>query len=168
MLILGCVLVAACSGDEATTSSATPAAQSGAPAMDRSTSPSVAGTSGGTPMAPTTNVAGQQAQTPGTRPMPNAGTGATPTMPTMPTTPTMPLGGTRAKPMDMMPPPTTGGAMPGGGILPKVDSTEMDGPFESMNGVSGSFYVWRPAELGKGGLKHPVFVWGTGAGAMPD
>ncbi|HKP57104.1 MAG TPA: hypothetical protein VJV78_10300 [Polyangiales bacterium] len=37
-----------------------------------------------------------------------------------------------------------------------------------MSAATGGFYVWRPTELGKDGVKHPVFVWGTGAGAMPD
>src|SRR5690606_8273034 len=28
-------------------------------------------------------------------------------------------------------------------------------------------WVFRPTELGKDGLKHPVFVWGTGSTAVP-
>ena len=55
-----------------------------------------------------------------------------------------------------------------GAVLPPVSSTEMDGPFESEVDTSGPHHVWRPTELGKDGLKHPVFVWGTGAGATPD
>ena len=55
-----------------------------------------------------------------------------------------------------------------GGVLPPVESTEMDGPFESEVDTSGPHHVWRPTEMGKDGLKHPVFVWGTGAGATPD
>jgi hypothetical protein len=56
----------------------------------------------------------------------------------------------------------------GGGILPKVTSTEEDGPFEGVGEKAGSeFYVYRPKELGKDGIKHPIFVWGTGAGSVP-
>lgn len=95
-----------------------------------------------------------------------AGGGAATTPPAMPITPTMTM------PMDPTPAMDPMGAVPattpGDGILPKVDSTEEDGPFEATSEVMGDFYVYRPVELGKDGLKHPVFVWGTGAGAMPD
>jgi hypothetical protein len=85
----------------------------------------------------------------------------------MPMTPMMPMG--------TMPDPAMTPTMPdpattpmAGGILPKVDSTDEDGPFEGMADDAGDFYVWRPVELGKDGIKHPIFVWGTGSGALPS
>jgi hypothetical protein len=52
--------------------------------------------------------------------------------------------------------------------LPKVTSTTEDGPFEATHEAAGGmFYVFRPTELGKDGVKHPIFVWGTGAGSVP-
>lgn len=59
-------------------------------------------------------------------------------------------------------PPTSGGA-----ILPAADPNGK-GPFETKTELLGGFRVWYPTELGKDGLKHPVFVWGTGSGAKPD
>ena len=68
---------------------------------------------------------------------------------------------------DMMEPDTMEPATASGGVLPPVDSVEEDGPFEAMTDTSGPHHVWRPSELGKDGVKHPIFVWGTGAGATP-
>jgi hypothetical protein len=34
-------------------------------------------------------------------------------------------------------------------------------------GPSGSSWIYHPAELGKDGMKHPVFQWGPGAGTGP-
>ncbi|WP_161812172.1 poly(ethylene terephthalate) hydrolase family protein [Steroidobacter agaridevorans] len=68
----------------------------------------------------------------------------------------------------------TGGSDPdpGGGVLPPVSSIETDGPFSTtidMNAGSGrSGWVVRPTTLGQNGLRHPVFVWGPGAGATPS
>jgi hypothetical protein len=62
-----------------------------------------------------------------------------------------------------MAPPAGGG----GKILPPADPTKM-GPFMSKTEILGAFRVWYPTELGKDGLKHPIFVWGTGSGALPD
>jgi hypothetical protein len=73
-------------------------------------------------------------------------------------------------PTGMMTTPTDPMTTPaaGSGVLPKVSSTEEDGPFQATSETAGEFFVYRPMELGKDGLKHPVFIWGTGAGAMPD
>lgn len=59
---------------------------------------------------------------------------------------------------------------PAGGerILPAVDSVDKDGPFKPTIDTMPNFVVFRPAELGMNGLKHPVFVWGTGSGALPE
>jgi len=62
---------------------------------------------------------------------------------------------------------STGIDVPSGGILPEVDSVEEDGPFAATSDPSGPHHVWRPTELGQNGLKHPVFVWGTGFGSTP-
>jgi hypothetical protein len=60
--------------------------------------------------------------------------------------------------------------MPMAGILPPVPDTSMMGPFavtiDMMGG--GNTWVFHPTELGKDGLKHPVFVWGTGATSVPS
>lgn len=59
--------------------------------------------------------------------------------------------------------PTTGAS-----ILPPVETTDEDGPFEAMSDPSGEHHVWRPVDLGRDGIKHPIFVWGTGSGAVPE
>jgi hypothetical protein len=64
---------------------------------------------------------------------------------------------------------TTGG---GGGPVPTVDKVEMKGPFTATHitngGPKGSSWVFYPMEIGKDGMKHPVFNWGPGAGTGPD
>ena len=54
--------------------------------------------------------------------------------------------------------------------LPPVTSVDMDGPFtttvDQMAGANS--WVFRPTELGKDGVKHPIFVWGTGATSVPS
>lgn len=61
---------------------------------------------------------------------------------------------------------------PGGGVLPPVSSIETDGPFattiDTSAGSARSGWVVRPTNLGQNGLKHPIFVWGPGAGATPS
>lgn len=63
------------------------------------------------------------------------------------------------------PPPT------GGGTLPPVASVDADGPFATTvtqnTGSSRSGWVVRPTNLGANGLKHPIFIWGPGAGTGP-
>jgi hypothetical protein len=118
------------------------------------------------PMQPTQPGMQPSVPTPtgGTMAMPPAGTGAQP--PAAGTMAPQPSGGTSGT---MEPTAGTGDPPgPGTSILPPVTSTEDDGPFETEVDSSGPHYLWRPVELGKDGLKHPVFVWGTGAGATPD
>jgi len=63
------------------------------------------------------------------------------------------------------------GEMPSGTKLPPVANTDGDGPFEVMQdfraGPRGQSGLFRPSELGKDGVKHPVFVWGCGGGSNP-
>jgi hypothetical protein len=58
------------------------------------------------------------------------------------------------------------------GSLPPVTSTATDGPFRTMEDLSagpkGKSGLFRPTELGRDGVKHPVFVWGCGGGSTPS
>lgn len=57
----------------------------------------------------------------------------------------------------------------GGGTLPEVTSIETDGPFattiDRYAGPSRDGWVVRPTNLGSNGLRHPIFIWGPGAGS---
>jgi len=66
-------------------------------------------------------------------------------------------------------PGSTGGA-PGGGSLPPVTSVDQDGPYTVTidQNAGANSWVFRPTELGKDGVKHPIFVWGTGATSVPS
>jgi hypothetical protein len=59
----------------------------------------------------------------------------------------------------------------GGGVLPPVNDVSADGPFsatiDTNTGPAGRGSVFRPTTLGANGLKHPLFIWGPGAGATP-
>jgi hypothetical protein len=59
-----------------------------------------------------------------------------------------------------------------GPMLPAVKSVDEAGPFETMSdlatGPKGATGVFRPSELGKDGLLHPIFVWGCGGGSNPS
>lgn len=65
----------------------------------------------------------------------------------------------------------SGGGGGGGGTLPPVSSVDADGPFtvtiDTATGPTRDAWVVRPTTLGGNGLKHPVFVWGPGAGTGP-
>lgn len=65
----------------------------------------------------------------------------------------------------------TTGTPPTGGTLPPVNSVDTDGPFATTvtqsTGPSRNAWVVRPTTLGANGLKHPVFIWGPGAGTGP-
>jgi hypothetical protein len=65
---------------------------------------------------------------------------------------------------------STAGAAPP--RLPPVMTTTGPGPFPTMQnlrgGPSGQSGVFRPTELGKDGIKHPIFVWGCGGGSTPS
>jgi hypothetical protein len=67
---------------------------------------------------------------------------------------------------------TTGNPTPTpGGTLPPVNDVNVDGPFstavDTATGPTRAGSVFRPTTLGANGLKHPVFIWGPGAGATP-
>ncbi|MET0286703.1 MAG: hypothetical protein ABW352_19640 [Polyangiales bacterium] len=56
---------------------------------------------------------------------------------------------------------------PGSGSLPPVTSVADAGPYEVtilMNTGPNRGWVVHPKELGKDGVKHPLFTWGAGAG----
>jgi hypothetical protein len=64
-----------------------------------------------------------------------------------------------------------GGGGGGGGTLPPVSSVDADGPFTTTVTSSsgpGRGWVVRPTTLGANGLKHPIFIWGPGAGTGPS
>ena len=71
----------------------------------------------------------------------------------------------------------TGGAPAtpsGSGGFPPADTVDLEkgpGPFMPMHvertGPTGNSWIFFPADLGKDGLKHPVFQWGPGAGTGP-
>lgn len=56
--------------------------------------------------------------------------------------------------------------------LPPVSSVESDGPFKTqqtlMGGPKKASGVFRPVELGKDGLRHPVFLFGCGGSSKPS
>jgi hypothetical protein len=63
-------------------------------------------------------------------------------------------------------------AMPMTGGLPPIMDPGMAGPFKSKEtanvGPMGNYTTFQPEELGKDGIKHPILIWGPGAGAYPD
>ncbi|MBN1606555.1 MAG: hypothetical protein JW940_07965 [Polyangiaceae bacterium] len=66
----------------------------------------------------------------------------------------------------------TGDAGSSAGTLPPVTGVDTAGPFGTTqklssgpSSTSGLFYA---TELGKNGLKHPIFVWGCGGGSNPS
>jgi hypothetical protein len=68
-------------------------------------------------------------------------------------------------------PSDTGGAAGAvGGSLPPVTSVDQDGPYTVTidQNAGANSWVFRPTELGKDGVKHPIFVWGTGATSVPS
>ncbi|MBN1653023.1 MAG: hypothetical protein JXA30_04530 [Deltaproteobacteria bacterium] len=117
------------------------------------------GGTGGTGASAGTGGTGASAGTGGTGATGPAGTGGT-----QPATGGSPAGDAG---VDAEPAQTDAGSTTGGGVLPEVASVEEDGPFEAIIDTSGEHHVWRPAVLGENGLKHPVFVWGTGFGSTP-
>jgi hypothetical protein len=64
--------------------------------------------------------------------------------------------------------PDAGAAVPS---LPAVTSVDADGPFETVQdlaaGPRGASGLFHPAQLGEGGVLHPIFVWGCGGGSNP-
>jgi hypothetical protein len=57
------------------------------------------------------------------------------------------------------------------GKLPRVESTDGPGPFKGVTKVKstppGGWLIY-PTELGKDGIKHPLFVFGPGGGTTPE
>lgn len=53
--------------------------------------------------------------------------------------------------------------------LPSADPEQM-GPFAVTvdERAGANSWAFRPTELGQGGLKHPIFIWGTGATSVPS
>lgn len=63
------------------------------------------------------------------------------------------------------------GDPPAGGTLPPVDSVDGMGPFEvtiEQGQSPGGGWVAYPSDLGRDGIKHPIFVWGCGGGSQPS
>ncbi|HKP57175.1 MAG TPA: hypothetical protein VJV78_10655 [Polyangiales bacterium] len=58
----------------------------------------------------------------------------------------------------------------GKGTLPAVMSVKDMGPYAvtiEMNEADGGGWVAHPTEMGKDGVKHPIFLWGCGGGSQP-
>lgn len=71
---------------------------------------------------------------------------------------------------DVAQPPTDALALQSeSGSLPPVASVERAGPFSVTTDQRGgaNSWVFRPTELGKDGVRHPVFVFGNGATMTP-
>lgn len=86
---------------------------------------------------------------------------------TEPTTPSEPPAPDPVDPGDPVGTPVTPPA--GGGKLPPVTSLSAKGPYEVTIDQSGGGNTWifHPTALGRDGVKHPIFVWGTGATSVP-
>jgi hypothetical protein len=52
-----------------------------------------------------------------------------------------------------------------------VTSFDAAGPYKTMTvsntGPDGAFTLFRPTELGQGGVRHPIITWGNGTGTTP-
>lgn len=77
-----------------------------------------------------------------------------------------PIGGAGGDPMG-----GAGGTMAASTCEPTT-SVDMDGPFTPAHiqngGESGTSWVFYPEDLGRNGMKHPIFNWGPGAGTGPS
>lgn len=66
----------------------------------------------------------------------------------------------------------TGADAAPGTPFPDVSDYAMPGPYEFEReanvGPEGAFTLFRPRELGRDGVKHPIVTWGNGTGANPD
>lgn len=55
------------------------------------------------------------------------------------------------------------------GTFPPVSDYAASGPFSTTSGSLGlSCTVYRPSNLGQGGVTHPVILWGNGTGSSPS
>jgi hypothetical protein len=57
------------------------------------------------------------------------------------------------------------------GTLPAISDPTMMGPFgiveTDKTGPMSNYTIIAPKELGQGGVKHPILIWGPGAGSTP-
>jgi len=53
------------------------------------------------------------------------------------------------------------------GVFPSVASFANRGPFATVQAGIGACTVHSPAQLGQGGVTHPVIIWGNGTNASP-
>jgi dienelactone hydrolase len=65
-----------------------------------------------------------------------------------------------------------GAAGASGATFPPVDDLADDGPYTAMTvmstGPSGTYTIYRPAELAPGGAKNPIVGWMSGGGSTPS
>jgi hypothetical protein len=54
------------------------------------------------------------------------------------------------------------------GVFPTVTSFENRGPFATTSTNANNCTIFRPTQLGQGGVTHPVIIWGNGTGASPS
>ncbi len=60
---------------------------------------------------------------------------------------------------------------PSGNQIPSTTSFDTAGPYKTTTvnntGPDGTFTLFRPTELGQGGVRHPIITWGNGTGTTP-
>lgn len=80
-------------------------------------------------------------------------------------------GGSAGSATDAGPSGGDSGAGVSTGTLPPVTDPGATGPFTPETtgniGPGGNYTAIEPKELGKDGIKHPILIWGPGAGASP-
>jgi hypothetical protein len=148
----------------------------GAAAAGKPASTATAGTTSSTPPAGGANTGGAVATAPGAggTPAAAAGSGAAGDSSSAAAGATAAAGASAAAGSG-----SSGTGMGGGSCGPEVTTSAADlgnpmmlGPYtpthEENTGPSGSSWVYHPEELGKDGMKHPVFQWGPGAGTGPS
>lgn len=128
---------------------AKPVAGSGAPATGGAAAPTAGATTATSGSGAT---AGGAAPAGGTGALPTAGAGTTP--------PTTGTGGGSCGPATMISAADLGDPMKGRGPWTPM--------MKASSGPSGSSTLFYPGDLGKDGVKHPVFHWGCGAGSQPS
>jgi len=61
----------------------------------------------------------------------------------------------------------TGGSGSTGSAFPAVTDFAAPGPFATEQGTGGDCTIFRPSNLGEGGVAHPIILWGNGTGTSP-
>lgn len=61
----------------------------------------------------------------------------------------------------------SGGSGGGGTGFPSVSDYAADGPFAVEMELAAACTIHRPSDLGEGGVRHPVILWGNGTTANP-